>query len=131
MDIHAARALVLTQAGSMQGKALTATVRGIHVEFAAALDTLQKVAYDPLDMTVTTFEGDYARFCSVSAELERRLSAVITQVSSCSCGMCRACRTCRGAWGISGYAILKACLISCSMRSACMVRLQVPHAPGC
>lgn len=57
------------------------------MEFAAALDTLQKVAYDPLDMTVTTFEADYARFCSVSAELERRLSAVITQVSVPSLGI--------------------------------------------
>ena len=64
----------------MQGKALTATVRSIHVEFAAALDVLQKVSYDPLDLTVPAFEADYARFCTVTAELERRLSAIITQV---------------------------------------------------
>ena len=64
----------------MQGKALTATVRTIHVEFAAALDTLQRVTYDPLDMSTSAFEGDYATFCTVTAELERRLSAIIAQV---------------------------------------------------
>ena len=65
-----------------KGKALTATVRGIHAEFAAAAEALQKAAYDPLDMSVAQFDVDHARFCEVTAELERRLSAIITQVQS-------------------------------------------------
>ena len=70
----------------MQGKALTATVRGIHAEFAAAAEALQKAAYDPLDMSVAQFDVDHAHFCNVTAELERRLSAIITQVQvPCCC----------------------------------------------
>ena len=65
---------------AVQGKALTATVRGIHAEFAAAAEALQKAAYDPLDMSVAQFDDDHTHFCEVTAELERRLSAIITQV---------------------------------------------------
>lgn len=65
----------------LQGKALTATARGIHAEFAAAADALSKVQYDPLDLKATQFDADYRAFGKTVSELERRTSAIISQVT--------------------------------------------------
>ena len=78
-------------AGPGQGKALTATARGIHLEFAAAADALSKLQYDPLDVNATQFDADYRAFGKTVSELERRTSAIISQVAlpskhSCSPG---------------------------------------------
>lgn len=69
-----------SQSAALQGKALTASSRGIYNEFAAAAEALSKIQYDPLDVKATQFEPDYQTFCKTVAELERRTSAIISQV---------------------------------------------------
>lgn len=63
-----------------QGKILTATARGVFSEFNAALDTLGKMQYDPLDTKAAQFDTDLRAFRKSVSELERRTSAIITQV---------------------------------------------------
>ena len=74
----------------MQGKALTASARGIHAEFAAAADALSKLQYDPLDIQAVQFDADYLAFGKTVSELERRTSAIISQVRGPTVGSLRA-----------------------------------------
>lgn len=65
-----------------QGKAMTANLRVIHGEAAAAFARIQALTYNPLDTAESAFVADYAAFRTTMQELERRLAAVISQVMS-------------------------------------------------
>ena len=95
----------LTQTHVLQGKALTASSRGIHSEFAAAAEVLFKLQYDPLDVKATQFDADYRHFCKTVMELERRTSAIISQVRAAIM------QGFSGLTSVSVYALQAACLI--------------------
>ena len=64
----------------MQGKTLTNSVKQIFTDFQAAAEKFQKLNYDAMNVDATQFADDFAIFCGVIRELERRLGAVIAQV---------------------------------------------------
>ena len=68
----------------LQGKTLTVSVKQIFTDFLAAADKFQKLPYDVIDVDAKQFPQDFAAFCAVMQELERRLGAVIAQVSNAS-----------------------------------------------
>ena len=65
---------------ALQGKALTAAVRQVHADFAAAFAALQKVDYDVTDGTEARWVADHGRFQVALRDLERRLSHVVVVV---------------------------------------------------
>ena len=64
----------------MQGKTLTNSVKQIFTDFQTAAEKFQKLNYDAMNVDATQFADDFAIFCGVIRELERRLGAVIAQV---------------------------------------------------
>ena len=64
----------------MQGKALTAGVRQVHADSAAAFAVVQKVEYDPTDCSEARWAGDHGRFQTALRDLERRLSHLVVMV---------------------------------------------------
>ena len=64
----------------LQGKTLTNSVKQIFTDFQAAAEKFQKLNYDAMNVDEAQFADDFAVFCGVIRELERRLGAVITQV---------------------------------------------------
>lgn len=66
--------------GCAQGKTLTNSVKQIFTDFQAAAEKFQKLNYDAMNVDATQFTDDFAVFCGVIRELERRLGAVIAQV---------------------------------------------------
>ena len=64
----------------VQGKTLTNSVKQIFTDFQAAAEKFQKLSYDAMNVDATQFAHDFAVFCGVMRELERRLGAVIAQV---------------------------------------------------
>ena len=72
-----------------QGKALTAGVRQVHVDFAAAFAALQKVDYDPTDHAEARWADDHGRFQSALRDLERRLSHLVVVVRLLFCSSAR------------------------------------------
>lgn len=64
----------------VQGKTLTNSVKQIFTDFQAAAEKFQKLNYDAMNVDATQFTDDFAVFCGVVRELERRLGAVIAQV---------------------------------------------------
>ncbi|CAG9462750.1 unnamed protein product [Pedinophyceae sp. YPF-701] len=65
--------------GGTRGRTLTATVKQIFGEFMTALEKLQQVEYDLMDVECKQFDDDFFAFRSVVKELERRLGSVLTQ----------------------------------------------------
>ena len=63
-----------------QGKTLTNSVKQIFTDFQSAAEKFQKLNYDAMNVEATQFATDFAIFCGVIRELERRLGAVIAQV---------------------------------------------------
>ena len=63
-----------------QGKTLTISVKQIFTDFQTAAEKFQKLNYDAMNVEATQFDTDFANFCAVIRELERRLGAVIAQV---------------------------------------------------
>ena len=63
-----------------QGKTLTISVKQIFTDFQTAAEKFQKLNYDAMNVEATQFVTDFANFCAVIRELERRLGAVIAQV---------------------------------------------------
>ena len=59
-------------------------MKQIFTDFLAAADKFQKLPYDVIDVDAKQFPQDFAAFCAVMQELERRLGAVIAQVSNAS-----------------------------------------------
>ena len=64
----------------VQGKTLTNSVKQIFTDFQTAVEKFQKLNYDAMNVDATQFTDDFATFCGVIRELERRLGAVIAQV---------------------------------------------------
>jgi len=64
----------------VQGKTLTNSVKQIFTDFQTAAEKFQKLNYDAMNVDATQFTDDFAIFCGVIRELERRLGAVIAQV---------------------------------------------------
>ncbi len=64
----------------VQGKALTAGVRQVHVDFVAAFAAVQKVEYDLTDCAESRWAGDHGRFQTALRDLERRLSHLVVVV---------------------------------------------------
>lgn len=65
---------------AVQGKTLTNSVKQIFTAFQTAAEKFQKLNYDAMNVDATQFADDFAIFCGVIRELERRLGAVIAQV---------------------------------------------------
>jgi len=65
---------------AVQGKTLTNSVKQIFTDFQTAAEKFQKLNYDAMNVDATQFADDFAIFCGVIRELERRLGAVIAQV---------------------------------------------------
>lgn len=65
---------------AVQGKTLTNSVKQIFTDFQTAAEKFQKLSYDAMNVDATQFTDDFAIFCGVIRELERRLGAVIAQV---------------------------------------------------
>lgn len=63
-------------------------MKQIFTDFQAAADVVRKLNYDVIDVDAKQFPQDFAAFCGVIQELERRLGAVIAQVASQSCMLC-------------------------------------------
>ena len=72
--------LVSTLPWRVQGKTLTNSVKQIFTDFQTAVEKFQKLNYDAMNVDATQFTDDFATFCGVIRELERRLGAVIAQV---------------------------------------------------
>ncbi len=67
---------------------MTNSVKQIFTDFQTAAEKFQKLNYDAMNVDATQFADDFAIFCGVIRELERRLGAVIAQVchiNSCRC----------------------------------------------
>lgn len=77
--------MCLSVVHDVQGKTLTVSVKQIFTDFQAAADKFQKLPYDVIDVDAKQFPQDFAAFCGVIQELERRLGAVIAQVSTLVC----------------------------------------------
>ena len=60
---------------------MTAGVRQVHADFAAAFAAVQKVEYDPTDCAESRWAGDHGRFQTALRDLERRLSHLVVVVS--------------------------------------------------
>ena len=65
--------------GGTKGKTLTMSVRQIYTDFMQAVEALQAVEYDLMDIEEKKFDDDFYSFRSLIKELERRLSSVIIQ----------------------------------------------------
>ena len=72
--------VVTTLPWAVQGKTLTNSVKQIFTDFQAAAEKFQKLNYDAMNVDATQFADDFAVFCGIIRELERRLGAVIAQV---------------------------------------------------
>lgn len=72
--------LDVTFSWGVQGKTLTNSVKQIFTDFQTAAEKFQKLNYDAMNVDATQFTDDFAVFCGVIRELERRLGAVIAQV---------------------------------------------------
>lgn len=68
--------------GGTKGKLLTSTVKQVHADFMAAAEAFLQVQYDVLNVDAQEFHSDFFKFRSTIKELERRLGAVILQVSA-------------------------------------------------
>jgi dynein heavy chain len=65
--------------GGSNGEQLTAAILEAHADFKVAVDALQSVPYDLMDITKDKFDDDFYQFrCKVKG-LERRLSAVMVE----------------------------------------------------
>ena len=62
---------------------MTASLRVIAAEAAAAHARVQALQYDPLDAAETGFVADVAAYRATLQELERRLATIIAQVHLC------------------------------------------------
>ncbi|KAL0038617.1 hypothetical protein WJX79_000048 [Trebouxia sp. C0005] len=67
------------EVGGTKGKTLTNSVKQIFTDFQTAAEKFQKLNYDAMNVDATQFADDFAIFCGVIRELERRLGAVIAQ----------------------------------------------------
>lgn len=67
--------------GGTKGKVLTAGVKQLHEDFTHAVEQMQAVDYDVLDVDAHEFDEDFFVFRTSIKELERRLSSIIMQVS--------------------------------------------------
>ncbi|DBB00313.1 TPA: Dynein beta chain, flagellar outer arm [Trebouxia sp. C0004] len=67
------------EVGGTKGKTLTNSVKQIFTDFLTAAEKFQKLNYDAMNVDATQFADDFATFCGVIRELERRLGAVIAQ----------------------------------------------------
>lgn len=65
--------------GGTKGKALTFSIEDIYGDFAGAVSQFQAVPYDILDVEQKSFDDDFYAFRGKIKELERRLSAILTQ----------------------------------------------------
>ncbi|MEW5311809.1 MAG: hypothetical protein WDW38_003494 [Sanguina aurantia] len=65
--------------GGTKGRVLTNGVKAIHSDFMAAVEKLQQVTYDVMDVDAKQFDSDFYTFRIVIKELERRLAAIIIQ----------------------------------------------------
>ena len=54
----------------------------MYAESVATLAKMQAVPYDPLDVTEPAFISDYAAYQIVMQSIERRLAAILKQVTS-------------------------------------------------
>jgi len=66
---------------TMQGKAMTGTLRVMYAESVATLAKMQAMTYDPLDVSEPAFISDYAAYQIVMQSIERRLAAILKQVT--------------------------------------------------
>lgn len=64
----------------VQGRALTASIKQVHVEFAAAFAHIQGLGYDVTDATQTAFDGDCGVWRTVVRDLDHRLGHLMVQV---------------------------------------------------
>ena len=65
----------------LQGKALTATCRTMHAEFSASAERQSKAEYDVWDLDNQACAADVAAFKAQTREMDKRLAAIILQVS--------------------------------------------------
>ena len=65
------------EVGGTKGAALTDTLKQIFADFNAALDKLQKVEYDLMDVGAKTFDADYFLFRTSVESFDRQISAVL------------------------------------------------------
>jgi dynein heavy chain len=71
--------------GGTKGKVLTNGVKAIHTDFQTAVEKFKGVEYDVMDTDAKQFDEDFFSFRVVVKELERRLAAIIIQVTRCAC----------------------------------------------
>lgn len=71
--------LAKIEIGGTKGKTLTTSVHQIHADFVAAVETIQSVGYDVMDLDAKEFDDDFYEFRARIKELERRLGSVVTQ----------------------------------------------------
>lgn len=67
--------------GGTKGKVLTNGIKAIHSDFTTAVEKFKAVEYDVMDTDAKQFDEDFYTFRVVIKELERRLAAIIIQVS--------------------------------------------------
>lgn len=65
----------------MQGKTLTAACRAMNTTFTTASEKLASAEYDAFDKTNEAFKKDFSEFNTTLKELDKRLAAIILQVS--------------------------------------------------
>ena len=65
---------------TLQGKAMTGTLRAMHAESMAAFAKMQALVYDPLDLSQQAFVADYAAFQIAINGIERRLAGILRMV---------------------------------------------------
>ena len=65
--------------GGIKGEALEQSLQDIHTECSNAVKAFISDEYDPLDISNDTFNDKYATFKDTLKELERKISAVLTQ----------------------------------------------------
>eukprot|EP00201_Polytomella_parva_P017476 CAMPEP_0175071536 /NCGR_PEP_ID=MMETSP0052_2-20121109/19298_1 /TAXON_ID=51329 ORGANISM="Polytomella parva, Strain SAG 63-3" /NCGR_SAMPLE_ID=MMETSP0052_2 /ASSEMBLY_ACC=CAM_ASM_000194 /LENGTH=4543 /DNA_ID=CAMNT_0016338719 /DNA_START=12 /DNA_END=13643 /DNA_ORIENTATION=- len=67
------------EVGGTKGRLLTNGIKAIHSDFIAAVEKMQQVQYDVMDVDAKKFHDDFYKFRIVIKELERRLAAIIIQ----------------------------------------------------
>lgn len=71
--------LAKIEVGGTKGKTLTTSVHQIYADFIDAVQCIQHVSYDIMDIDARAFDDDFYEFRSKIKELERRLTSVVTQ----------------------------------------------------
>ena len=67
------------EVGGTKGKALTASVQQVFVDFQEAVEKFHSIEYDIMDVECKEFDDDFYEFRCVIKELERRLGSIIIQ----------------------------------------------------